>query len=183
MNEAFQGRYMDEIIRYIKPEDTARILEIYAHYIKNTAITFEYTTPTLQKFKERIINITKRYPYLVIEQNGAIQGFAYANTFIARPAYDHSCEVTIYLDHSRKKHGFGRKLYEALEAELKKMGILNMYACIASPCQEDEYLDRNSIDFHSHLGFEIAGNFHKCGYKFDRWYDMVWMEKIIGAHL
>lgn len=174
---------MGEIIRYIKPEDTARILEIYAYYVENTAITFEYTTPTLQEFSERIINITKRYPYLVIEQNGIIQGFAYANTFIARPAYDWSCEVTIYLDHSHKKHGLGRKLYEALEVELKKMGILNMYACIASPCQEDKYLDRNSINFHSHLGFEIAGNFHKCGYKFDRWYDMVWMEKIIGSHL
>ena len=76
----------------------------------------------------------------------------------------------------------GRMLYEALEAALKEMGILNLYACIGYPDTEDEYLTRNSADFHKHLGFEKVGEFHKCGYKFDRWYSMIWMEKIIGEH-
>ena len=49
--------------------------------------------------------------------------------------------------------------------------------------QDDEYLTTNSADFHRHLGFEEVGRFHKCGYKFGRWYDMIWMEKIIGEHL
>ena len=60
------------------------------------------------------------------------------------------------------------------------MGILNLYACIGYPQVEDEYLTKNSAEFHAHLGFELVGTFHNCGYKFDRWYDMVWMEKIIG---
>ena len=76
----------------------------------------------------------------------------------------------------------GRMLYEALETVLKEMGILNLYACIGYPETEDEYLTRNSADFHAHLGFEKVGEFHKCGYKFDRWYSMIWMEKIIGEH-
>ena len=76
----------------------------------------------------------------------------------------------------------GRKLYEALEQKLQKMGILNLYACIGYPEVEDAYLNKNSANFHAHLGFSKVGEFHKCGYKFGRWYNMVWMEKIIGKH-
>lgn len=76
----------------------------------------------------------------------------------------------------------GRMLYEAIEKELGKMGITNLYACIGYPENDDEYLTTNSYDFHTHMGYTLAGRFHKCGYKFDRWYDMAWMEKIIGSH-
>ena len=76
----------------------------------------------------------------------------------------------------------GRVLYEALADRLKAMGILNLYACIGYPQVEDEYLTKNSAQFHEHLGFTLAGTFHNCGYKFGRWYDMIWMEKIIGEH-
>ena len=62
------------------------------------------------------------------------------------------------------------------------MGILNLYACIGYPDVEDEYLNKNSAEFHAHLGYSKVGEFHKCGYKFDCWYNMIWMEKIIGAH-
>ena len=62
------------------------------------------------------------------------------------------------------------------------MGILNLYACIGYPVQEDEYLTANSAQFHAHLGFQKVGEFHRCGYKFNHWYDMIWMEKIIGDH-
>ncbi len=174
---------MSIIIRKVEFKDVPRVLDTYAHYVLNTAITFEYTPPALEEFAKRIEDITKRYPYLVIEENGTVQGFAYANTFIARPAYDWACEATIYIDQLHHKRGLGKKLYEALEGELAKMGILNMYTCIAYPEENDEYLTKNSVDFHSHLGFRLVGNFYKCGYKFNRWYNMVWMEKIIGKHL
>lgn len=78
--------------------------------------------------------------------------------------------------------GIGKKLHEALEEELRNRGFLNMNACIAYPAQEDEYLTRNSVEFHAHLGYRMVGRFHQCGYKFYRWYDMVWMEKLIGEH-
>lgn len=73
-------------------------------------------------------------------------------------------------------------LYEALESCLKQQGILNLNACIAYPEEEDEYLKKDSIAFHEHLGFQMVGMFHQCGYKFNRWYHMVWMEKQIGEH-
>lgn len=164
------------------PEDAERILEIYGYYVKNTAITFEYDVPTLSEFQGRIKNTLKRYPYLVIEQDGVIQGYAYAGAFIGRAACDWSCETTVYLHQTARKHGLGRILYEALEDRLQKMGILNLYASIAYPDTEDEYLDRNSAGFHEHLGFTKVGEFHKCGYKFGRWYHLIWVEKTIGSH-
>lgn len=170
------------IIRAAKQEDIKRILEIYAHYVKNTAITFEYDVPNLQEFQNRVYSIMERYPYLVVEVNGVVHGYAYAGAFIGRAAYEWSCETTIYLDCAVQKNGLGRKLYEALEEYLRGMGILNMYACIACPETADEYLNNNSAEFHTHLGFHKVGEFHKCGYKFGRWYNMIWMEKVIGEH-
>lgn len=169
-------------VRDATMEDAARILEIYDYYVKNTAITFEYDTPTLDEFKGRMEKTMRRYPYLVIVKDGCIEGYAYAGAFVGRAAYDWSCEMTVYLDHDARKCGMGRKIYEALEHALRDMGILNLYACIGYPQNEDEYLTRNSADFHEHLGFVKVGEFHKCGYKFGRWYDMIWMEKIIGEH-
>lgn len=174
---------MNIMIRDANPEDAERILEIYAYYVKNTAITFEYDVPALCEFQNRIKNTKKLYPYLVIEKDGVIQGYAYAGAFIKRAAYDWSCEMTVYLDHTAQKCGLGRKIYEALEDRLRKMGILNLYACIGYPiADDDEYLNKNSAEFHAHLGYAKVGEFHKCGYKFGRWYNMIWMEKIIGEH-
>lgn len=169
-------------IRRAELSDAERLLEIYDFYIRNTAITFEYDTPSIEEFKARMERTAKRYPYLVILKDSIIEGYAYAGAFIGRAAYSRSCEMTIYLDRKAQKCGLGRMLYEALEAALKEMGMLNLYACIGYPDTEDEYLTRNSADFHAHLGFEKVGEFHKCGYKFGRWYSMIWMEKIIGRH-
>lgn len=163
-------------------DDAAHILEIYDYYVTHTAISFEYETPSLADFRKRMDTTMRRYPYLVIETDGRIAGYAYAGPFKERAAYDHSCELSIYLDRNVHRLGLGRKLYEAIEQRLKAMGILNVYACIAFPEQDDEYLTRNSADFHSHMGFEKVGEFHQCGYKFGRWYHMIWMEKIIGKH-
>lgn len=169
-------------IRNATLEDAERILQIYDYYVKNTVITFEYVTPSLGEFNERMKKTMLRYPYLVILQDGRIEGYAYAGPFVGRAAYDWSCELTIYLDPDARKYGMGRMIYEALEEALCDMGILNLYACIGYPEHNDEYLTTNSADFHEHLGFKKVGEFQKCGYKFGRWYDMIWMEKIIGEH-
>ncbi len=173
---------MEVKIRYATIADAPRLLEIYSYYVENTVITFEYKVPTLEEFKSRIENTLKKYPYLCIEKDGLVVGYSYAGSFKGRAAYDWSVETTIYLDRTVQKCGLGRKLYEALEEELKKMGNLNLYACIVYPQKEDQYLTKNSACFHEHLGYTTVGTFHNCGYKFNRWYDMIWMEKIIGNH-
>ncbi len=88
----------------------------------------------------------------------------------------------VSLKYDCKRMGIGRMLYLKLEEALKKQGVLNMNACIACAEEEDEFLPRDSVLFHTKMGFKQVGTFHKCGYKFDRWYDMMWMEKHIGPH-
>ena len=170
-------------IRSATTDDAQTILDIYKWYVTNTAITYEYDVPSLEEFRERISYTLKKYPYLVAVLNGEIVGYCYAGTFKSRAAYSRSCEVSIYVNKDLHRSGVGRALYTELEARLKAMGMLNMYACIAYPEVEDEYLTKNSPDFHAHTGFSLAGRYHKCAYKFGRWYDMVWMEKLIGEHV
>ena len=169
-------------IRVAEEKDAAALVEIYSYYVEKTAITFEYETPTIEEFEKRIENTLKKYPYIVAVIAGNIAGYAYAAAFKERAAYDWSVETTVYVDKSRKKSGIGKALYNELEKRLKKLNITNMYACIAYPEQEDEYLTKNSVQFHEHVGFKLAGEYHKCANKFGRWYNMVWMEKIIGEH-
>lgn len=171
------------MIRSATERDAERLLEIYGYYVEHTAISFEYDIPGLEEFRGRIANTLRKYPYLVLEEDGVIVGYAYAGVFKGRAAYDHCCEMTIYLDHDAKGKGYGRTLYNALEEELRKIGIINLYACIGDPIQEDEYLTKDSEHFHQHMGYTKVGEFHKCGYKFGRWYNMIWMEKIIDGHV
>lgn len=170
------------MIRTVRLDDAEELLRIYSYYVENTAITFEYDVPTVGEFRKRIETITEKYPYFVYEENGKIIGYAYANTFKDRAAYDWAVEMTIYMDKDSRHKGSGKKLYETLEKELKKQNITNLYACIGYPEVEDEYLTKNSVGYHEHLGYRFVGEFKKCGYKFNRWYNMVWMEKIIGEH-
>lgn len=169
-------------IRNANINDARQLIKIYEPYVLNTAITFEYDVPSLDEFKNRIQSITKKYPYLVAESDGNILGYAYASLFKDRAAYDWSVEVSIYIKQDMKKHGIGKMLYTELERRLKEQNILNVYACIAYPERDDEYLDKNSAQFHKHLGYRRVGTFRKCGYKFGRWYNMVWYEKFIGKH-
>ena len=170
------------IIREARMSDAPRLLEIYDYYVRYTAVSFECTTPTPEEFEARMRKTMVRYPYLVAEQDGRVVGYTYAGPFVGREAYRYSCELTIYLDRTQTGCGIGRRLYEALEAELRARGFLNLYACIGLPEEEDEYLTGNSADFHAHMGFRLAGTFHHCGTKFGRWYHMIWMEKLIGEH-
>ena len=170
-------------IRVAAEQDAAALLHIYAPYVENTAITFEYTVPSLAEFTDRIRNTLKKYPYLVAQADGEILGYAYAGPLHSRAAYDWGVETSIYVDRSKRGSGVGRALYDTLETILAAQNILNLNACIAYPEEEDAYLTRDSVAFHQHMGYRMVGQFHQCGYKFHRWYHMVWMEKHIGEHL
>lgn len=169
-------------IRNATVGDAETLLEIYSYYVKNTAISFEYDVPTVSEFSSRIESTLKKYPYLVLEENGEIMGYAYANPFKTREAYKYSVETTIYLKNGMQKKGYGKALLTALEQKLRESGFTNANACIACTDNEDEYLNNNSAQFHGYMGYRLVGVFHKCAYKFDRWYDMLWMEKHIGEH-
>lgn len=170
-------------IRNAELNDAEELLKIYAPYVTETAITFEYDVPSIDEFTNRIADVLKRFPYLVAEENGEIIGYAYANAFHSRPAYEHAVEATIYVRADKRRTGTGKLLYDRLEKILKQQNITNLYVCIACTESIDEHLTNDSVTFHSHMGYRMIGVFKKCGYKFNSWYDMVWMEKIIGSHV
>ncbi len=162
-------------IRVATVSDAPALLGIYAPYVADTAITFEYEVPSLGAFSQRIATTLDRYPYLVAETDGRVVGYAYAGAFKGRPAYDWSAEATVYVDTGCHGRGIGSALYRKLEALLKRQGVRNLYACITYPNIPSEA-------FHERLGFSTVGRFSQCGYKFGKWRDMIWMEKMIGEH-
>lgn len=170
-------------IRMATPEDAQALLDIYSYYVKNTAITFEWEVPSLEEFSNRIQNTRKKYPYLVAEKDGVIVGYAYASLFRTRAAYAWDVETSIYVDRNCKGQGIGRALLQKLEGMLKSQGVMNIYAVITYTPVEDEYLTHASIKFHTKMGYEKAAEFHKCGYKFGRWYGTVTMEKFLNEHI
>lgn len=170
------------LIRPADPGDAEALLEIYAPYVLQTAITFEYEVPSVEEFAGRVRATLTRYPYLAAERDGKIVGYAYVSAFHARPAYDWAVETSIYVAQACRGDGVGRVLYEKLEEVLRRQNILNLNACIAFPRGEDPHLTDGSPKFHGRLGYRTVGHFHQCGYKFDTWYDMIWMEKLLGEH-
>lgn len=174
---------MDTItIRTAAMDDAAALLAIYAPYVKETAITFEYEVPSLEEFQGRIAHTLRRYPYIVAVENGEILGYAYTGPFGERAAYSWSVETSIYLRQDVRGKGLGKRLYAELERISKAQNVQNLYACIAYPDHDDAYLTGNSVAFHTHLGFTPVGRFPHCAYKFGTWYNMTWMEKTLGKH-
>lgn len=179
-------RLEDLRIRPATSEDASALLAIYAPYVRDTAITFEYEVPSREEFSARIERTLERYPYLVAERGNTPVGYAYASPFKSRAAYDWSVETSIYVEKGARRGGVGAMLHAALESSLRAMGIVNMCACITVPAAgepDDERANRNSMRFHERMGYRLVGEFQKSGYKFERWYDMVWMEKHLGEHL
>lgn len=170
-------------IRTATPADAESLLLIYRPYVEQTAITFECEVPTVEQFRQRIAQHLLHYPYLVAEEDARPVGYAYVGAFQERAAYQWSVETSIYVARDKRRLGIGHRLYAALEDECRRRGFQNMYACISYTDHEDEYLTLGSVRFHEREGYRLVGRFVKCGRKFDRWYDMVWMEKLIGPHL
>ena len=113
-------------IRIAEKKDASALLDIYAPYVTDTAITFEYEIPSVEEFANRIEHTLKRYPYFIAEENGTPVGYAYASPFHDRPAYDWAVETSIYVDRSHRKNGIGRLLYNALERTLSTQNMVWM---------------------------------------------------------
>ena len=173
---------MKKLIRVAREEDAGELLNIYAHYVKNTAITFEHEVPTLEEFTWRIKETLHNYPYLVAVVDGKIAGYIYAGRFRTRASYAWSATTSIYIDKQYHRMGIGKMLYAEVENILVKQNVVNVYAGVAEPVEEDEYLTRNSEHFHEAIGYKVVARYHECGSKFGRWYNVVEMEKIIGKH-
>lgn len=161
-------------IRMAAPKDLPEILAIYTPYVTDTPFSFEYTVPSLECFTERFLAITAQFPWLVWEEDGKILGYAYGSAPFDRAAYQWCAEDSIYLHPDAQGRGIGRQLHEALEKLLIMQGYQKIYAIITSE-------NKGSLAFHQAMGYRFVAHFPECGYKFEKTYDTIWMEKRLNC--
>ena len=154
-------------LRTATPKDGAALAEIYAYYVKNTAISFEYEAPDQDEFSSRIEHKLEKYPYLVAEIDGKAVGYAYASEFRERAAYGWDAELSVYVQKDARYGGVGQLLYTALIGLLKAQNFVNLYAWITTPNPVSER-------FHEKMGFMKLCEIPKAGYKNQNWYGITW---------
>ncbi len=160
------------MIRSATLNDAASICNIYNYYIKNTVITFEEETVSVETMQQRIREITAKHHWLVYEENGVILAYAYAGEWKSRCAYRFSLEVTIYGAHDMpKRSGIAHKLYDALLENLDNT-IHSVIAVIALP-------NEASIGLHEKLGFKQVAHFKEVGFKQNKWIDVGNWQKML----
>jgi L-amino acid N-acyltransferase YncA len=153
------------MIRDCTDADVPRICDIYNHYIRETVVTFEETPIPVTEMARRIGEVRKRFPWLVIESEGTVAGYAYASLWKTRSAYRFAVESTIYLAVEALGRGLGTTLYSALLETLPKCDAHRVLGCIALP-------NEASVALHEKLGFKKIGIFDEAGWKFGRWVDV-----------
>ncbi len=159
-------------IREATRDDATALAEIYNHYVRTTHITFDLEPVTVEN-RERMIdgyNKNARHRLFVGTDNEQIVGYVSSSQFRTKPAYDLSVETTIYLDHRSTDKGYGKKLYAHLFRELEATDVHRYYGIIALP-------NEASIELHREFGFVEKGILTEVGYKFEKYWDTLWMEK------
>jgi phosphinothricin acetyltransferase len=157
-------------VRDATGDDAEACAAIYAPYVTDTVITFEYEPPSAEEMARRIAASQRAHAWLVLEEDGRVVGYAYAGPFKERAAYRWSAEVSIYLEPGRRRSGSGRLLYEALFARLAERGYRTLVAVMTLPNEASEGL-------HRALGFEPVGTLRGVGWKHGQWRDVAWAQR------
>ena len=163
------------LIRPSRADDLPAITALYGWHVRHGTGTFEIEAPTADDMARRRDDVlAKGLPYLVLESDGAVCAYAYANQFRPRPAYRFCVEDSVYVAADRAGRGFGRLLLTELIARCEAAGARQMLAVIG------DSNNAGSIGVHRALGFDDAGTIRAAGWKFDRWLDVVLMQRALG---
>ncbi len=133
--------------RCVRPEDASALADIYAPFVRDTAVSFEFVPPAAGEMAARIREITALYPWIVCEADGKMAGYAYASALHKRPAYGWNAELSLYLSPAFHRRGIGSALLQALLELLRMQGFQYAYACITAS-------NDSSIRLHRRFGFE-----------------------------
>lgn len=158
------------LIRDATADDAPACAELYAPFVRSTAITFETEPPDAAEMARRIAASQHRHAWLVAVRHGVVLGYAYGTEFRSRAAYRHTCETSIYLDSSARGSGTGRVLYGALLDRLRSLGFVTAVAGMTVPNPASDRLHRS-------LAFTDVGVFARVGFKFGQWRDVAWMQR------
>ncbi|MBB6480863.1 arsinothricin resistance N-acetyltransferase ArsN1 family B [Spirochaeta isovalerica] len=161
-------------IRSVELTDARSICGIYNYYVTDTVITFEEETVSEEEMAGRIEKITSTHPWFVLEEDGNVIAYAYASPWRVRSAYRFSAELTVYVHRDWTGRGVGSKIYNHLIKNMEERGFHCLYGVIALP-------NDGSSGLHEKSGFTKCGHFHEVGFKFGRWIDVGYWEKIISV--
>lgn len=157
------------LVRDAVRDDAAACADVYRPYVTGSAATFEVDPPDAADFAGRIAAAQRRHAWLVAEQDGAVVGYAYGGPFRARPAYDWTCETTVYLAEEARGAGTGRLLMTALLDRLRERGQRRAVAVIAVP-------NDASVGLHASLGYRRVAHLERIGWKRGAWRDVDWLQ-------
>ena len=160
-------------LRLAALSDADALSRIYAPYVSETSISFEYEPPTAEAFAQRIAEIYQEYPYLVCEYDGVIAGYAYAHRLFARAAYAWNAELSVYVRQDCRGGGVGRALCRAVIELARMQGVLRIYSNITVPNEPSERL-------HAALGFRLNSELEGAGYKLGGWHNTRLYGKALG---
>lgn len=160
-------------IRNATTSDAKPIASIYNHYIENTVVSFEETPVAEEEMAARIEKITARHPWLLIEDEGAVAGYAYAGAWHARSAYRYTVESTVYLSPRHIGRGLGTQLMQALLSEISGGDARSVIAGVALP-------NDASVRLHEKLGYRKAARYAEVGFKFGQWIDVGYWQLMLS---
>ncbi len=160
------------MIRLPHARDAADLCRIYNHYITETTVTFGTEPIPPSEMVSLVAAASERFPWVVWEDEGRVLGYAAASEWKSRCAYQYSVETSIYLDPSAVGRGLGKRLYGDLLERVKSAGHHSALSGIALP-------NRASVTLHEKLGFVKVGHFRQVGWKFDRWVDVGYWQKML----
>jgi phosphinothricin acetyltransferase len=160
---------MNATIRLARQSDAAAMAAIYAPYCESTPVSFETSAPSPEEFAARIQNITEHWPWLVLDDNGSIAGYAYAGRHRERAAYRWAVDTAVYVSGQYHRRGVGRALYTTLFSVLRDQGYFKACAGITIP-------NPASVALHEAVGFALVGVYRGIGFKQGSWHDVAWYE-------
>ena len=159
-------------IRAATPDDAESICLIYNHYVRHSSISFEECDVDASEMSRRIVDVTAHLPWVVLENEGVVDGYAYATKWRLRSAYRFSVEISVYLSMAATGKGYGTRLYDALMAQLDALGVHAVMAGISLP-------NPLSIKLHEKMGFKKVAHFEHVGFKNQQWIDVGYWQKIL----
>lgn len=160
------------VVRLATPEDAAKLLPLYAPFVRETAVTFEYEVPEVEEFADRIRRVRQDLPWLVCEINGQTAGYSYASHFRERAAFGWDCEFSIYLHKDFFRAGVGSALFRCIKELLTAQGYCRFYSMITYP-------NPQSVEFHRKNGWQELAVYPQCGYKHGSWHDLLVMQMLL----
>jgi phosphinothricin acetyltransferase len=161
-----------ERIRAATPEDAVDIREIYAPYVTDSVISFEVEVPSVDEVRSRVGEGSRTHPWLILERDGVVVGYAYAAPHRSRAAYAWSADCSVYIRQGGHRKGAGRLLYTKLFSMLREQGVANVFAGISLP-------NEASVGLHESMGFRPVGVYEGVGFKFGQWWSTGWWQLVL----